>query len=101
MKGAMENEWLCKTMPTVWWWWVILYNAYPHHHNYNITVLLHYCKYAYTYVQVHGNIMPLTTPVISEPTGMDGLGWWDEWSGKGMWTSSMCTYVEGDGEVLP
>ena len=49
MKGATENEWLCKTMPTVWWWWGILYNAYPHHHNYNIIVLLHYCKYAYTY----------------------------------------------------
>ena len=30
-------------------WWGILCNAYPHHHNYNIIVLLQYCKYAYTY----------------------------------------------------
>ena len=44
------------------------------------------------HMQLHDNIMPLTTPVISEPTGMDGLGWWEEWSGKGMLTSSICMW---------
>ena len=84
MKGAMENEWLCKTMPTVWWWWVILYNAYPHHHNY-IIVLLQYCKYAYMYkcmeILCHLQLQSFLSPLewMAWDGGRNGV-----WSGKGV-----------------